>query len=89
MTPNMKMNHLYVISPQETLEQKVGNFTQEEYSALQYLKGNQGNRVNCPDDLKGRPISGGPERSTQRLSNLIEILLKPLVPTLKTYINDD
>ena len=42
-----------------------------------------------PEDLKGRPISGGPESPTQRLSNLIEILLKPLVPTLKTYIKDD
>ena len=41
------------------------------------------------DDLKGRPISGGPESLLQRLSNLIEISLKPLVPTLKTYIKDD
>ena len=43
-------------------------------------------QVHCPDDLKGRPISGGPESPTQRLSNVIEILLKPLVPTLKTYL---
>ena len=42
-----------------------------------------------PADLKGRPISGGPESPTQRLSNLVEILLKPLVPTLKTYVKDD
>ena len=41
-------------------------------------------QVHCPDDQKGRPISGGPESPTQRLSNWIEILLKPLVPTLKT-----
>ena len=41
------------------------------------------------DDLKGRPTSGGPESLSQRLSNLIEISLKPLVPTLKTYIKDD
>ena len=46
-------------------------------------------QVQSPDDLKGRPISGGPESPTQRLSSLIEILLKPLVPTLKTYIKDD
>ena len=45
--------------------------------------------VHGPDDLKGRTISGGPESLTQRLSNLIEILLKPLVPSLKTYIKDD
>ena len=42
-------------------------------------------QVHCPDDLKGRPISGGRESLTHRLSNLIEILLKLLVPTLKTY----
>ena len=46
-------------------------------------------QVQSPDDLKGTPISGGPESPTQRLSSLIEILLKPLVPTLKTYIKDD
>ena len=46
-------------------------------------------QVHCPNDLKGRPIYGGPESLTQQLSNLIEILLKPQVPTLKTYIKDD
>ena len=40
-------------------------------------------QVHCPDDLKGRPIFGGPESPTQWLSNLIEILLKLAVPTLK------
>ena len=45
--------------------------------------------MTIPDDLKGRPTSGVPESPTQRLSNLIEILLKPLVPTLNTYIKDD
>ena len=40
-------------------------------------------------NLKGRPVSGGPESPTQRLSNLIKILLKPLVSTLKTCIKDD
>ena len=42
----------------------------------------------CPEDSKGGPIYGGPESPTQRLSNLIEILLKTLVPTLKTSIKD-
>ena len=62
MTQNMKTSQLYIINPQDTLKQKVGNnslvinaienltqdlisyksnFTQEEYSALQSLKGNQ------------------------------------------------
>ena len=42
-----------------------------------------------PDNLKGRLISGDPESPTQRLSNLIEILLKPQVSTLKICIKDD
>ena len=42
-----------------------------------------------PDDLSGRPIVAGPESPTQRLSHLIEILLKPIVPCLTTYIKDD
>ena len=46
-------------------------------------------QVHCSDDLKGRPISGGPEKQTQKVSNLIEILLKTLVTTLKTYMKDD
>ena len=45
--------------------------------------------VHCPDDLKGRPISDGPESPTQQLNNLTEILLKPLVPSLKTCIKDE
>ena len=45
--------------------------------------------VHCPDDLKGRPISAGPKCTTQKLSNLIEVLLEPLVPNLNTYIKDD
>ena len=54
-----------------------------------YSEDSECNQVHCPDDLKGRLIPGGLEIPTQRLSNLIEILLKPLVPTLKTYIKDD
>ena len=42
-----------------------------------------------PADLKGRPIVGGPSAPTRRLSTLIEKLLSPLVPLLKTYIKDD
>ena len=42
-----------------------------------------------PNDLSGRPIVAGPECPTQRLSCLLEKLLKPLVPCLTTYIKDD
>ena len=41
------------------------------------------------DDLKGRPIISGPESPTQRLSCIIETLLKPIVPHLITYVKDD
>ena len=36
--------------------------------------------VTCenPDDLTFRPIVGGPVAPTQRLSNLLDIILKPL-----------
>ena len=43
----------------------------------------------APQDLKGRPIIAGPESPTQRLSELLEKLLSPLVPSLKSYIKDD
>ena len=46
-------------------------------------------QVHCPDGLKGGPISAGPERPTQRLNNLIETLLKSLLPTLKICIKDN
>ena len=42
-----------------------------------------------PYDLKGRPIVGGPESPTQQISTLIEKILTPLVPFLKSYIKDD
>ena len=42
-----------------------------------------------PKDLKGRPIIAGPTSPTQHLSCLIEKILNPIVPTLKTYIKDD
>ena len=42
-------------------------------------------------NLKGRPISGDPDFLTQQcnLSNLIEILIKPLFTTSKPYMKDD
>ena len=43
----------------------------------------------CPPDLKGRPIIAGPAAPTQRLSELIEKILSPLVPLLKSYVKDD
>ena len=50
---------------------------------------NDYNEIYQPNDLKGRSIISGPESSTQRLSCIIETLLKPIVPHLITYIKDD
>ena len=41
------------------------------------------------NSLKGRPIIAGPNSPTQRLSSLLEKILTPLVPKLKSYIKDD
>ena len=43
-------------------------------------------QVHCPNDLKRTAITGGPESPTQRLSEIIEILLKPQL-TQETRIN--
>ena len=42
-----------------------------------------------PSDLKLRPIVAGPACSTHRLSNLLDILLKPLCQLVPSYIRDD
>ena len=44
--------------------------------------------INKPSDLKLRPIVAGPNCETHRLSNFLDILLKPLVHKVKSYIND-
>jgi len=42
-----------------------------------------------PDDLPMRPIIAGPSCPTHRLSNLVDILLKPLTNHVKSYVRDD
>ncbi len=46
-------------------------------------------QMNVPQDLKGRPIIAGPESPTQRLSELLEKILSPLVPKLRSFVQDD
>ena len=46
-------------------------------------------KMDPPNILKGRPIIAGPNSPTQRLSSLLEKILTPIVPKLKTYIKDD
>ena len=42
-----------------------------------------------PDDLKGRPINGDVNSVTHGLSKLLEKILKPLVPQMKSFIKDE
>ena len=42
-----------------------------------------------PEDLTFRPIVAGPACETHRLSNLIDILLKPFISKIQSYVRDD
>ncbi|CAG2214512.1 unnamed protein product [Mytilus edulis] len=42
-----------------------------------------------PNDLKFRPIVGGPNSVTQNLSHFIDIVLKPLCREVPSFIRDD
>ena len=41
------------------------------------------------ENLKGRPIVGGPNSPTQGISGPLETILTPIVSCLKTYIKHD
>ena len=45
--------------------------------------------VTQPIDIRFRPIIAGPVCVTSRLSNFLDILLKPYIILIKTYIGDD
>ena len=42
-----------------------------------------------PEDLTFRPIVTGPACETHRLSNLIDILIKPFISKIQSYVRDD
>ncbi|WP_179116229.1 reverse transcriptase domain-containing protein, partial [Solemya velum gill symbiont] len=42
-----------------------------------------------PADLKFRPIIGGPNSATQRLSHLLDLILKPLCKEVPSFVRDD
>ncbi|XP_028410554.1 uncharacterized protein LOC114533251 [Dendronephthya gigantea] len=46
-------------------------------------------KIQAPPDLKLRPIVAGPSSPTHRLSNLIDIILKPLCQHVLSFIRDD
>ena len=41
-----------------------------------------------PEDLQLRPIVAGPNCETSHLSNLLDILLKPFIPQVKSFLRD-
>ena len=45
--------------------------------------------ISQPKDLKLRPIIGGPECPTRRLSNFLDLILKPLTKHVKSNIKDN
>ena len=46
-------------------------------------------KVFQPSDLKFRPIVGGPNCPTQRLSHFLDIILKPICPEVQSFVRDD
>ncbi|XP_062579660.1 uncharacterized protein LOC134241640 [Saccostrea cucullata] len=55
------------------------------------IQAQRGEYICClnPEDLSFRPIVGGPNCSTQRLSHLLDILLKPYCEKVPSFIRDD
>ena len=45
--------------------------------------------IHRPNDLKFRPIVGGPNSATQRLSHFLDLVLKPLCKEVPSFIRDD
>lgn len=45
--------------------------------------------IDSPPDLKFRPIVAGPTCETHRLSNFLDILLKPLLIHIQSFVRDD
>ena len=45
--------------------------------------------MKMPESLKSRPICGGPKAVTQGASKLLDRILSPLVPNMRSYIKDE
>ena len=65
------------IHKSKTIIEKIRN------SSSSYIK------VHRPNDLKILPICAGPNSVTSRLSNFVDILLKPCIRHVKSHIRDD
>ncbi|CAG2219099.1 unnamed protein product [Mytilus edulis] len=80
----------------KNFERKTSNFyglpkihkSKEIQSAINSQQ-NEYMKVQKPTDLKLRPIIAGPASPTHRLSNFLDIILKPLCKYVPSYIRDD
>ena len=72
---------MYVVRP------KFANVNQ--FKKPEFLANDDYIEIYQQDDVKSRPIISGSESPAQRLSCIIETLLKPIVPHLINYIKDD
>ena len=52
-------------------------------STSEYIK------ISKPPILSSRPICAGPNCHTNKLSNLLDIILKPMAAKVKSYVRDD
>ena len=77
---NYKASHLYGL-PKVHKSKKISEEIQQ--TRTEYISAIQ------PQDLNFRPIIAGPVCVTSRLSNFLDILLKPYVVLFKSYIRDD
>ena len=80
LNSNWKASHFYVLPKIPKSKNIIEEINESNNICL---------NMQPPDDLKGRPIVGGPNSPNQSVSGLLEKILTPIFSCLKTYINDD
>ena len=80
MNKEWSESHFYVLPK---IHKSKDILTQINVNPMEYMQ------MPFPKDLKGRPINGDVKSVTQGISKMVEKILKPLVPHLKTFIKDE
>ena len=75
-----KISNLYCL-PKVHKSKIIGNTVKNNIAEVTELQN--------PQDRIFRPIAVGPNCATSRLSDFIDIILKPFLPKVKSYITDD
>ena len=70
----------YVLPKINKCEEILSRIRKEEQEYLQ---------MDLPETLKSRPICGGPKAVTQGASKLLDKIISPLVPHMRSYIKDE